>query len=41
VRELLRELGVPKAEGESNLDYRTARIEAARRILRLAERPVG
>jgi DNA repair protein SbcD/Mre11 len=33
VRELLRELGAPKAEGESRVDYETARIEAARRIL--------
>jgi DNA repair protein SbcD/Mre11 len=32
-RELLRELGVPKGEGESRLDYETARIEAARRTL--------
>jgi len=33
VRELLRELGVPKAEGEARTDYETARIEAARKIL--------
>jgi hypothetical protein len=33
LRELLRELGLPKAEGESRTDYETARIEAARRIL--------
>jgi DNA repair protein SbcD/Mre11 len=33
VRELLRELGAPKAEGESKVDYETARIEAARRLL--------
>jgi len=39
VRELLRELGLPKADGESRTDYETARIEAARRILGLrAER---
>jgi len=33
VRELLRELGAPKAEGESRIDYETARIEGARRLL--------
>ena len=33
VRELLRELGLPKAEGESRQDYASARIDGARRIL--------
>ncbi len=33
VRELLRELGVPRSDGESRTDYETARIEAARRVL--------
>ena len=33
VRELLRELGLPKGDGESRTDYETARIEAARRLL--------
>ena len=33
LRELLRELGLAKAEGEARTDYETARIEAARRIL--------
>ncbi len=33
VRELLRELGLPKADGESRVDYETARIEGARRLL--------
>jgi DNA repair protein SbcD/Mre11 len=35
VRELLRELGIPKAEGEARLDYTTARLEAARKVLGL------
>lgn len=35
VRELLRELGVPKADGEAGVDYRTARLEAARKVLGL------
>jgi len=35
VRELLRELGVAKADGESRVDYETARIEGARRLLGL------
>ncbi len=35
VRELLKELGVPKGEGEAKVDYETARIEAARRLLGL------
>ncbi len=33
VRELLHELGTPKAEGESRQDYTVARVTAARRIL--------
>ena len=33
VRELLRELGLAKSEGEARTDYETARIEAARRVL--------
>ncbi len=33
VRELLRELGLPKSEGESRQDYSTARIGNARRVL--------
>jgi DNA repair protein SbcD/Mre11 len=33
VRDLLRELGIPKAEGEARIDYETARLEAARRLL--------
>lgn len=36
VRELIRELGLPKADGESNVDYRTARLAAARRALGLS-----
>jgi len=35
VRELLRELGLPKAEGEARLDYTNARLEAARKVLGL------
>jgi DNA repair exonuclease SbcCD nuclease subunit len=35
VRELLRELGIAKAEGEARLDYTTARLEAARKVLGL------
>ncbi|HTT17129.1 MAG TPA: metallophosphoesterase [Thermoplasmata archaeon] len=35
VRELVRELGTPRAEGESRVDYETARIEGARRLLGL------
>ncbi len=35
VRELARELGTPKAEGESRQDYANARIESARRLLRV------
>ena len=35
VRDLVRDLGAPKAEGESRLDYETARIEAGRRTLGL------
>jgi hypothetical protein len=33
VRELLRELGLPKGEGESRQDYANARLGAARRLL--------
>jgi hypothetical protein len=33
VRELVRELGIPKAEGESRQDYANARLGAARRLL--------
>ena len=35
VRELLRELGTEKAEGEARVDYETARIEGTRRLLGL------
>ncbi len=35
VRELLRELGVPKAEGEARADYEAMRLEAARQALGL------
>jgi len=39
VRDLLRELGVPKAEGEARADYEAMRLEAARQALGLrAER---
>ena len=40
-RELLRELGLPKGEGESRTDYETARIEAARRLLGLRAERAG
>ncbi|MGA9839496.1 MAG: DNA repair exonuclease [Thermoplasmata archaeon] len=33
VRELVRELGIPKAEGESRQDYANSRLGAARRLL--------
>jgi hypothetical protein len=33
VRELLRELGLPQAEGESRQDYARARLDSARRLL--------
>jgi len=33
VRELVRELGTPKADGESRQDYANARIDGARRLL--------
>jgi hypothetical protein len=33
IRELLRELGIPKSEGESRQDYSTARLGSARRLL--------
>jgi len=36
VRELLHELGVPKGEGESRIDYVTGRVTAGRRALRLS-----
>jgi len=40
VRDLVRELGVPKAEGEARADYEAMRLEAARQALGLrAERP--
>ncbi len=35
VRELLKELGVPRGEGEAQVDYRAARIDAGRRALGL------
>ncbi|MGP8144579.1 MAG: metallophosphoesterase family protein [Thermoplasmata archaeon] len=35
VRELLHELGIAKSEGEARLDYTTARLEAARKVLGL------
>ncbi len=41
VRELVRELGLPKGEGESRVDYETARIEAARRVLGLRAERAG
>jgi DNA repair protein SbcD/Mre11 len=37
VRELLRELGMPKGDGESRQDYSIARVSAARRILGVRE----
>lgn len=33
VRELLRELGLPKGEGESKLDYESGRVASGRRLL--------
>jgi hypothetical protein len=39
VHELLTTLGVPKADGESTLDYSTARRSEARRLLGVPERP--
>ncbi len=41
VHDLLSALGVPKAEGESNLDYSSARRTDARRLLRVPEGPEG
>ena len=35
VHELVRELGTPKADGESRQDYASARVEGARRLLRV------
>jgi len=37
VRDLVRELGLPKSEGESKLDYASARRTAARRLLGLGD----
>ena len=37
VRELLRELGLPKGEGESRQDYSNARLASARRLLGIRE----
>ncbi len=39
VRELLRELGIPKGEGESRQDYANARLTGARRLLEVREDP--
>jgi len=39
VHELLGALGIPKAEGESNLDYSSARRSDARRLLRVPPNP--
>jgi exonuclease SbcD len=41
VQDLLSALGVPKAEGESNLDYGNARRAQARRLLRVPKAPEG
>jgi hypothetical protein len=41
VRELLRELGLPKGDGESRQDYANARTSAARRLLGLRDDSVG
>ena len=41
VRELMRELGLPKAEGESRQDYANARLGSSRRILDVRPEPVG
>ncbi len=38
VRELIRELGTPIAEGEAKEDYRTARVTGAQRVLGLRDR---
>ena len=37
IRELLRELGLPKGEGESRQDYTNARLASARRLLAVRE----
>ena len=41
VRELLRELGLPKGDGESRQDYANARLEAARRLLGVRREATG
>jgi DNA repair protein SbcD/Mre11 len=41
VRELLRELGLPKGDGESRQDYANARTSAARRLLGLRDDSVA
>jgi len=41
VRELLRELGLPKTEGESRQDYANARLGSARRLLDIRLETVG
>ncbi len=41
VRELLRELGLPKAEGEARQDYSATRIANARRLLGIREDPLA
>ncbi len=41
VQELLRELGTPKAEGQSNLDYASLRRTGARRLLGAPETSTG
>jgi len=41
VRELVRELGLPKGDGEAAVDYRTARVEAGRRILGVRAPPAA
>lgn len=41
VRELLRELGLPKSEGESRQDYSSARVGTARRLLDVRPESTG
>lgn len=41
VRELLRELGLPKSEGESRQDYSNARLSSARRALGVRREQAG
>jgi len=41
VRELVRELGLPKSEGESRQDYAQARIASSRRLLGVRLEPAG